>query len=89
MPSTIVIIGATGAQGGGVARAVAANKSFDTIKVASRNINSNSMKILLETIGEGAQAVQMDLDDKSSVQSAFEGADAVFGTFNYWGTSVC
>ena len=54
--------------------------------VAFRNIDSNSMKKLLETIGEGAQAVQMDLDDKSSVESAFEGADAVFGTFNYWGT---
>ena len=86
--STIVIIGATGAQGGGVARAVAANKAFDSIKLASRNTDSDSMKDLLQSLPAGTttSAVRVDLNDKDSVQAAFDGADAVFATFNYWGT---
>lgn len=83
--STIVIIGSTGAQGGGVARAVVANKSFDTVKLASRNAKSESMKSLVKSL-PGTTAVEVDLNDKDSVKAALDGANAVFGTFNYWGT---
>jgi uncharacterized protein YbjT (DUF2867 family) len=82
--STIVVIGSTGAQGGGVARA--ASKSFTTIKLASRKpASSESMKSLLESL-PGTTAVQVDLDDKESIVASFLGADAAFATFNYWGT---
>jgi uncharacterized protein YbjT (DUF2867 family) len=83
--STIVIIGSTGAQGGGVARAIVADKSFDTVKLASRNTESDSIKSLLESL-PGTTAVKVDLNDERSVSEAFQGADAVFATFNYWGT---
>jgi uncharacterized protein YbjT (DUF2867 family) len=82
---TIVIIGSTGAQGGGVARAIVADKSFDTVKLASRNTESDSIKSMLQSL-PGTTAVKVDLNDKKSVSEAFQGADAVFATFNYWGT---
>merc|ERR1712110_277254 len=82
---TIVVIGSTGAQGGGVARAVVADSSFTTIKLASRNIESESVKSMLSSL-PNTSAVQVDLNDKESVEKAFDGADAVFATFNYWGT---
>lgn len=87
MPSTIVIIGATGAQGGGVARAVAAARSFDNVKLASRNPDSSQVvKDMLSQLPNNTTAVAVDLNDKESVRATFEGADAVFATFNYWGT---
>jgi uncharacterized protein YbjT (DUF2867 family) len=85
MPSTIVIIGSTGAQGGGVARAVVADKSFDNVKLATRNVQSDSIKAQLKSL-PGTTSVKIDLNDAASVLKAFEGADAVFATFNYWGT---
>ena len=83
--STIVIIGSTGAQGGGVARAIVADKHFENVKLATRNTESDSMKSLLKEL-PNTSAVQVDLNDKESIEKAFEGADAVFATFNYWGT---
>jgi len=85
MSKTIVIIGSTGAQGGGVARAVVANKAFKKVKLATRHPNADKMKSLLQDL-PGTKAVRVDLNDKFSLVVAFKGADAVFGTFNYWGT---
>ena len=92
--STIVIIGSTGAQGGGVARAISSSDSdvFANVKLATRDPSSDSMKSLLKSLEsnnktkKNLSSIAIDLNDKESVQAAFEGADSVFATFNYWGT---
>lgn len=76
MLPTIVIVGTAGAHGGGVARGVAANKSFDTVKLATRIPGADSMISLLKAL-PGTEAVKQDLSDKQTI------ADAAFATCNY------
>ncbi len=71
----IVICGATGQQGGGVARALLSDDKFEVVAL-SRNPGSAKAK-QLESMG--AIVVKADLDDESSLTRAFHGAYGVFG----------
>ena len=78
----IAIIGATGAQGGGLARAILndPNGGFKA-RAITRNTSSEKAKALAEA---GAEVVSADLDDVQSLTKAFRGAHAAFCVTNYW-----
>lgn len=78
----ITVFGATGAQGGGLARAILGDpESQFAVRAVTRNANSDAARALASA---GAQVVTADLDDPASVARALEGAyGAYFVTF-YW-----
>lgn len=78
----IVVFGATGAQGGGVARAILDdNNSEFAVRAITRNPDSDKAQELSRM---GAEVVAADIDDKQSIKQALEGAyGAYFVTF-FW-----
>jgi uncharacterized protein YbjT (DUF2867 family) len=77
---TILVTGATGAQGGSVARFLLADGSF-AVRCMTRNTNSDSARELRQN---GAEVVQGDFDDPSSLRAALKGCYGVFGVTNFW-----
>lgn len=78
----IVVVGATGAQGGGLVRAIANDKSDAfTVRALTRNVNSDKAKALASL---GAEVVAADLDDVESLKQAYAGAYGAFCITNYW-----
>ena len=78
----ITVFGATGAQGGGLARAILqdSNSAF-AVRAVTRNPDSDKAK---ELAGMGAELITADIDDKESMKRALEGAyGAYFVTF-FW-----
>jgi uncharacterized protein YbjT (DUF2867 family) len=76
----ILVTGATGAQGGSVARALLADDQF-AVRILTRNTSSPKA---LELKADGAEIVQGDLDDTASLLRAMRGCYGVFGITNYW-----
>ncbi|OCK74070.1 NAD(P)-binding protein [Lepidopterella palustris CBS 459.81] len=76
----IVIVGITGNQGGSVANAFL-NLPDWRIRGISRNSSSASSAAWA---AKGAEMVSGDLDDVSSLKSAFSGATAIFGITDFW-----
>jgi uncharacterized protein YbjT (DUF2867 family) len=78
----IAVVGATGTQGGGLARAILADAGGEfTVRALTRDPNKDNAKAL---VVQGAQAVKADLDDVESLKKAFAGAYGVFGVTNFW-----
>lgn len=77
---TILVTGATGAQGGSVARHLLGKGGF-AVRCLTRNPDSEKAVALRQT---GAEIVRGDLDDPASLRSALDGCQAVFGVTNYW-----
>ncbi|HEX3533170.1 MAG TPA: NmrA/HSCARG family protein [Gemmatimonadaceae bacterium] len=78
----IAVVGATGAQGGGLARAILDDKNGSfTVRALTRNVNSDKAKALADA---GAEVVAADLDDVKSLKKAFEGAHGAFCVTNFW-----
>lgn len=78
----IAVIGATGAQGGGLVRAILDDpKSPFVVRAITRNASSDKARALAE---QGAQVVEADLDDLDSLKKAFRGAYGAFGVTNFW-----
>src|SRR6266480_3945545 len=78
----IAVIGATGAQGGGLARAILNDKNGSFIaRAITRNPNSDKARALADA---GAEVVTADLDDVQSLKKAFEGAHGAFCVTNFW-----
>ncbi|KAF2443614.1 NAD(P)-binding protein [Karstenula rhodostoma CBS 690.94] len=80
MSKTIAIVGATGAQGGSVARAFLKLDGWK-VRAITRNTGSDNAKKLAS---EGAEVVSANTDDEASLVKAFEGATAVFAVTNFW-----
>ncbi|KAK1968682.1 NmrA-like family protein [Colletotrichum sublineola] len=78
--SLIVVTGATGTQGGSVARLFAKDPSWK-VRGITRNADSDKAR---ELEALGIEMVSANLDDASSLPRAFEGAVAIFGTTNFW-----
>jgi uncharacterized protein YbjT (DUF2867 family) len=78
----IVVFGATGAQGGGLVRAILNdNNSEFAVRAVSRDPNSDKAKALAEM---GAEVVAGNVDDSESIKKVLEGAyGAYFVTF-FW-----
>ena len=78
----IAVVGATGAQGGGLVRAILNDKNGAfTARAITRNVNSDKAKALADA---GAEVVAADLDDVKSLRKAFEGAHGAFCVTNFW-----
>lgn len=78
----IAVIGATGAQGGGLAWAILNDKESEfSVRAITRNPNSEKAKALAAA---GAEVVTADLDDVESLKRAFAGVYGVFGVTNFW-----
>ena len=78
----IAVLGATGAQGGGLARAILADNSGEfTVRAITRNVDSDKAKALADM---GAEVVAADIDDYETLKSAFTGAYGVFAVTNFW-----
>ncbi len=78
----IAVFGATGAQGGGLARAILNDKNSEfAVRAITRDTNSDKAKALAAI---GAEVVAADIDDPKSMQKALEDAyGAYFVTF-FW-----
>jgi uncharacterized protein YbjT (DUF2867 family) len=78
----IAVAGATGAQGGGAARAILADpeRRF-TVRALTRDPESAAAKALVEL---GADVVRADFNDEPSVLAALEGVYGAFFVTNFW-----
>jgi uncharacterized protein YbjT (DUF2867 family) len=78
----IAVLGATGAQGGGLARAILADPSGGfAVRALTRDVNSDKAKALAQ---QGAEVVATDVDDPESLKKAFAGAYGAFCVTFYW-----
>jgi uncharacterized protein YbjT (DUF2867 family) len=78
----IAVLGATGAQGGGLIKAILNDKSGEfAVRAITRNAGSDKAKVLSEL---GVEVVEADSDNKESLRKAFEGVYGVFGVTFFW-----
>lgn len=78
----IAVVGATGAQGGGLARAILDDPASGfAVRALTRNVESAAAKALAE---RGAEVVHADLDDVESLVRALDGAYGAFFVTNFW-----
>jgi len=78
----IAVVGATGAQGGGLVRAILDDKHGGfAARAITRDPNSDKAKALADA---GAEVVGADVDDEKSLKKAFEGAHGAFCVTFFW-----
>jgi uncharacterized protein YbjT (DUF2867 family) len=78
----IAVIGATGAQGGGLVNAILADPDGAfAARAITRNAGSPKARALAD---RGADVVEADLGDESSLRRAFTGAYGAYVVTNYW-----
>ncbi|HEU4747526.1 MAG TPA: NmrA/HSCARG family protein [Gemmatimonadaceae bacterium] len=78
----IAVVGATGAQGGGLVRAILEDRNgpFEP-RAITRDVSSDKAKELAEA---GAEVVAADVDDAKSLKKAFDGAHGAFCVTFFW-----
>ncbi len=78
----IAVVGATGAQGGGLARAILDDPDSEfAVRALTRNASSDNARALEAA---GAEVVGADLSDLESLKRAFAGAYGAFCVTNFW-----
>ncbi len=78
----IAIVGATGAQGGGLARAILSDPTSDfAVRALTRKPESESAQALAAL---GAEVVQADIDSIDSITAALQGAYGAFFVTAFW-----
>jgi uncharacterized protein YbjT (DUF2867 family) len=78
----IAVVGATGAQGGGLVRAILADRRGDfAVRALTRNADGEKARALAAA---GAEVVAADIDDRQSVERAFGDAYGAFCLTNFW-----
>jgi uncharacterized protein YbjT (DUF2867 family) len=78
----IAVVGATGAQGGGLCRAILADPTGGfAVRAITRNAGSEKA-LALKTLG--AEVVEADVDDLKSLEKAFAGAYGAFCVTFFW-----
>src|SRR5206468_7920388 len=78
----IAVTGATGAQGGGLARAILSDPSGGfACRAMTRDPNKDTARALAV---RGAEVVRADMDDVESLKKAFAGAHGVYCVTNFW-----
>jgi uncharacterized protein YbjT (DUF2867 family) len=78
----IAVIGATGAQGGGLVHAILNDKSGQfAARALTRDVNSPKAKELARL---GAEVVAVDVDDPASLKKAFTGAYGAYCVTFFW-----
>lgn len=78
----IAVVGATGAQGGGLARAILNDPDGPfALRAITRKPDSDGARALAAA---GAEVAAADLDDPASMERAFAGAHGAFCVTNFW-----
>jgi uncharacterized protein YbjT (DUF2867 family) len=78
----IAVVGATGMQGGGLARGILADQAGGlAVRALTRNVNSTEAKELARL---GAEVVTADVHDVDSLKRAFAGAYGAFCVTFFW-----
>src|SRR5881394_2153057 len=78
----IAVVGATGAQGGGLARAILSDPSGGfACRAMTRDPNKDTARALA---AKGAEVGRADMDDVESLKKVFAGAHGVFCVTNFW-----
>jgi len=78
----IAVLGATGAQGGGLVRSILNDKSGGfTARALTRDVNSDKAKALAAM---GAEVAAVDIDNEESLRKAFTGAYGVYAVTFFW-----
>ncbi|MDH3198247.1 MAG: NmrA family NAD(P)-binding protein, partial [Candidatus Krumholzibacteria bacterium] len=78
----IAVVGATGAQGGGLVRAIMGDPAGGfTARALTRDAGSEKAKALA---GLGAEVVAANIDDAASLERAFAGAHGAFCVTAFW-----
>jgi uncharacterized protein YbjT (DUF2867 family) len=78
----IAVVGATGAQGGGLVRSILRDGSNEfSARALTRNANSDKARELARL---GAEIVAADVDDPDSLKRAFAGAHAAYCVTFFW-----
>lgn len=78
----IAVVGATGTQGGSLVHAILADKNGPfRARALTRNPKSEKARALADA---GAEVVEANTDDESSLQRAFSGAYGAFCVTNFW-----
>jgi len=78
----IAVVGATGAQGGGLVRAILSDERGGfSARALARDVNSDKAKGLAKL---GAEVVAADVDDLESLKRAFEGAYGAYCVTFFW-----
>jgi uncharacterized protein YbjT (DUF2867 family) len=78
----IAVMGATGAQGGGVVRAICADPEGGfAARAITRDASSDNAKALADL---GAEVVEADLEDPTTIEAAFTGAHGAFCVTFFW-----
>lgn len=78
----IAVVGATGAQGGGLVRAICSDPgSGFTARAITRDVGSEKAKALAKL---GAEVVAADIDDPESLKRAFKGAYGAYCVTFFW-----
>ncbi len=78
----IAVVGATGAQGGGLVNAILKDKKGPlAVRAITRDPNSAKAKALADA---GAEVIAADVDDEKSLAKAFKGAHGGFCVTFFW-----
>ena len=78
----IAVTGATGAQGGGLIRAILAHpESGFSVRAVTRDTTSDKAQALA---AQGVEVVMADLDDQASLEAAFAGVYGAYCLTNFW-----
>jgi len=81
-PRIIAVVGATGAQGGGLVRAILEDPASGFVpRALTRDPGSDAARALAAA---GAQVVRADVDDEASLARAFEGAWGAYCVTFFW-----
>ncbi|KIW17545.1 hypothetical protein PV08_04739 [Exophiala spinifera] len=78
----VVVLGATGGQGGSVIRALRGNPKY-RLRGTTRNVEGTAAR---ELANQGVEVVAAQLDDKASLLRAFRGASIVFAATDFYET---
>jgi uncharacterized protein YbjT (DUF2867 family) len=81
-PEVVAVVGATGAQGGGLVDALLADSQGGFApRALTRDPDSEAAKALSD---RGVEVVRADLNDRGSLEEAFAGAYGAFCVTNFW-----
>ena len=82
MSRVIAVVGATGAQGGGLVQAILNDPAREFVpRALTRKPDSEAARRLADA---GAEVVRADMDDQASLTQAFQGCHGAFCLTNFW-----